>query len=56
MIRQSLKIPKHFFEHQNDRWNQNGISDKTELWQPEVKTLDDASAHSKIFEIVVNDG
>jgi len=36
-----------------DRWNQrNGISDKTKLWEPEVKILDEVSNHSKIFEII----
>jgi len=40
-----------------DRWNQrNGTSNKTELWEPEVKILDEVSNHSKIFEIIGNNG
>ncbi len=40
-----------------DRWNQkNGVYDKTELWTPEIKILDEVTNRSKIFEIIGNNG
>ena len=40
-----------------DRWNQrNGIHEKTESGEPEVKILDEVSNRSKIFEIIGSNG
>jgi len=40
-----------------DRWNQrNGIHEKTESGEPEVKILDEVSNCSKIFEIIGSNG
>jgi len=39
-----------------DNVKKNLVWDKTELWKPDVKILDEVSIYSKIFEIICNKG
>ena len=40
-----------------NKWiSKNGVYEKTDLWKPELKILDEVSNYSKIFEIIGNNG